>query len=163
MMKNIKLFGKFNLFDITILILIIALVIFGTVKYRTLDKAVDTSTSGNIIYTILISNVRNYTVDAFIIGDMIFDSGTNVNIGKIINVESRPAKLVKTLEDGTAKVLENEFRNDMILTIETPGSSTNEGYYANKSIELKVGSEKEVETKYAKTYGKISSINYNEK
>lgn len=162
-MRNGKLFGKFNLFDIAILILILALIAFGIIKYRTLDKTVDTSASGSIIYTMMISNVRDYTVDAFVIGDTVFDSGTNVNIGKITNVESRPTKLVRVLKDGTAKVLENEYRNDIILTIETVGSSTNEGYYANKSIELKVGSEKEIETKYAKTYGKISSITYNEK
>ena len=163
MIKNGKLFGKFNLFDIIVLVLVIVLIGFGTIKYKTLDKAVDASAAGSITYTMIVSNVRDYTVDAFLIGDTVFDSGTNVNIGKIKNVESKPAKLIKILENGSAKVLENEYRNDVILTIETVGSSTNEGYYANRSIELKVGSEKEIETRYAKTYGKIASINYSEK
>lgn len=163
MIKNGKLFGKFNLFDIAILILVVALIGFGAIKYKTLDKTVDTSAGGNIVYTMTILGVRDYTIDAFAIGDLVFDSGTNVNIGKIQNIESRPSKLVRVLKDGSAKVVENEFRKDMILTIETAGSSTNEGYYANRSIELKVGSEKEIETKYAKTNGKISSITYNEK
>ena len=60
------------------------------------------------------------------------------------------------------KLKEKEFKNDIILTIETPGTVTDSGYYANKSIELKVGSEKEIETRYATTSGKVTSINYNE-
>lgn len=162
MIKDGKLFGKVNLFDAAVLLLIIALIIAGISKFKTFNETVDASALGSITYTITVYNVRDYTVDAFVSGDTVYDSGTNVSIGVIKNVEKRPAQAARTLADGSVKILENEHKNDMILTIETPGSATGEGYYANKSIELKVGSEKEIETRYATTYGKVTSINYNE-
>ena len=162
MIKDGKLFGKINLFDAAILLLLLALVIAGISKFRTFNKSIDASALGKITYTVMIYNVRDYTADAFVSGDSVYDSGTNVNIGVIKNVEKRPAQSIKTLVDGSVKVLENEFKNDIILTIETPGTVTDSGYYANKSIELKVGSEKEIETRYATTSGKVTSINYNE-
>lgn len=162
MIKDGKLFGKINLFDAGILLLVLALVIAGISKFKTFNETADSSNIGNIMYTFEIYNVRGYTADAFVSGDSVYDSGTNVNIGVIRNVETRPAKIIKTMADGSVKVIENEFKKDVILTIETPGTVNNVGYYANKSIELKVGSEKEIETRYATTSGKIASIKYNE-
>ena len=160
MIKDGKLFGKINLFDFGILLLIVALLIVGTLKFRTLDKMVDASTPGKIIYTIEVNNVRDYTVNSFQSGDKVFDSLTSVYIGDIKKVESFPAKIEDALENGDTKLLENPYKADLVLTIETPGTVTDVGYYANKSIELKVGSEKTIETKYVKTLGKVSSIEY---
>lgn len=163
MIKDGKLFGKINLFDAAILILVLALIIAGISKFKTFNKTVDASELGSITYTLEIYNVRDYTLSAFQSGDTVYDSGTNVNIGTIKNIEAVPAQTVKTLVDGSTKILENEYKKDIILTIETPGSATVNGYYANKTIELKVDSEKEIETLYAITFGKITSINYSEK
>ena len=162
MIKDGKLFGKINLFDAGILLLILALIVAGITKFKTFNQTVDASDLGTIIYTFEIPNVREYTAKAFVSGDSIYDSGTNVNIGVIRKVESKPAMIAKSLVDGSVKMIQNEYKNDVILTIETPGSVNNVGYFANKSIELKVGSEKEVETRYAISSGKITSINYNE-
>ena len=162
MIRNGKLFGKINLFDAAIVLLLVILIIAGVSKFKTFNETVDASDLGKITYTITIYNVRDYTANAFISGDSVYDSGTNVNIGVIKNVEKIPAQSIKTLVDGSVKILENKYKNDVILTIETPGTVTDVGYYANKSIELKVGSEKEIETRYATTFGKITSINYNE-
>lgn len=162
MIKDGKLFGKINLFDAAILLLLLALIIAGISKFRTFNETVDASELGKITYTFTISNVRDYTANAFVSGDSVYDSGTNVNIGTIKKVEAKPARTAKSLADGSVKVLENEYKNDIILTIETPGSVNDIGYFANKSIELKIGSEKEIETRYAISSGKITSINYNE-
>ena len=160
MLKNGKLFGKINLFDALIVLLIVILILVGTLKFKTFDKAVDSNSNGKIIYTFLINNVRNYTLNAFQSGDSVFDSLTDINIGKIINVEAQNARIIKSLENGKTIIAENPYKNDVILTIETPGSDTNNAYYANKSVELKVGSEKKIETRYATSSGRIGSIKY---
>ena len=46
----------------------------------------------------------------------------------------------------------------LILVIETDGVENENGFYANKTVELKVGSEKTIETLYIKTTGKITKI-----
>ena len=160
MIKNGKLFGKINLFDAAIILLIVVLIIAGITKFKTFNETVDASEMGTILYTVTIYNVRDYTADAFVSGDIVFDTGTDINIGRIKSVEKKPAKTLSSLTDGKVRVLENEYRCDVTLTIETTGTVTDAGYFANKSIELKVGSEKNIETLYAITYGKITSINY---
>ena len=47
---------------------------------------------------------------------------------------------------------------DLVLVIETQGTIDNSGYFANRSVELKVGSEKIIETLYAKSTGIITEI-----
>lgn len=160
MFKDGKLFGKINLFDFAIVVLVIILIIAGATKFKTFDKTVDASAMGKIQYTFLIKDVRSYTADALVSGDIVFDSATNINIGTITNVKKEPAKVTKSLADGSTKIFENEYKNDVILTIETPGTMSNTGYFANKSIELKVGSEKEIETLYMTSLGKVASISY---
>ena len=162
MIKDGKIFGKINIFDFAILILIVALILVGTLKFRTLDKTVDSSNLGKITYTFLINNVREYTANAFVSGDALYDSSTDVNIGVITNVSATPSKSFLSTQDGSLKEMENPYKYDITLTVETPGTVTDSGYYANKSIELKVGSEKNIETLYAKTLGKIGSIIYSE-
>ncbi len=162
MIKDGKLFGKINLFDFGIILLIIALVIVGALKFKTLDETVDASTPGKIKYTVEINGVRDYTWHAYVSGDAVYDSSTNVYIGNIVNVDATSSKAFSSLEDGKTKELENPYRYDVVLTIETPGTVTDSGYYANKSIELKVGSEKNIETRYVKNLGKIGSIEYSE-
>lgn len=162
MIKNGKLFGKINLFDAIILFLVIILLFVGALKFITFNKAVDSNSSGKIVYTFIINNVRDYTLNSFVSGDTVFDSLTNVNIGTIVNVESSDAKIIKALSSGKTLVANNPYRKDIILTIETPGSSTNNAFFANRSIELKVGSEKNIETLYSTSNGRIGSIIYTE-
>ncbi|MBQ9313864.1 MAG: DUF4330 domain-containing protein [Clostridia bacterium] len=162
MIKDGKLFGKINLFDALIIILILVMIIAGVSKFRTFNKAVESNSSGKITYTVVIGNVRSYSLSAFQSGDSVFDSLTDINIGKIVNVESRNAQIIRSLSNGKTIIAENPYKKDIILTIETPGSSTNSSYFANKSVELKVGSEKNIETLYTTTLGKIGSIKYTE-
>lgn len=162
MLKNGKLFGKINLFDAAITILIVALIFAGATKFKTFNESVDASEMGNIEYTMTIYGVRDYTADAFASGDKVFDVGTNVNIGTIKNIARKPAQTYRAMQDGIIKSIENEYRCDVTLTIVVPGTVTDTGYFANKSIELKVGSEKSIETLYASTYAKITSVKYSE-
>lgn len=162
MIKNGKLFGKINLIDAGVILLIMVLLVAGTLKFKTFNKKIEASAVGTITYTVIINNVRDYTAGAFVSGDTVFDSGTNVNIGTIRNVEAKTALIAKNLADGTVKMIENPYKKDVILTIEVPGTASDTGYFANRSIELKIGSEKNIETRYATTLGKIGSIEYNE-
>ena len=62
------------------------------------------------------------------------------------------------MENGTAVKTEVPGKYDLKLKIETEGMINTSGYYANKTVELKVGSEKTIETKYVKSTGRIASI-----
>lgn len=158
--KDGKLFGKINVFDVVICLLIIALVVAGFKKFKIFNNAVDATSAGKVTYTFVINDVRDYTANAFVSGDYLFDTNTDINIGKITDVEIKDAKVMKSLATGKSVFAENPYKRDVILTIESPGSMTNDAYFANKSVELKVGSEKKVETRYAMVTGKVGSISY---
>lgn len=150
---------KFNIIDISVIILVLILVLAATVKFRNYNKTNDeTAKIDTIDYKIKISNVRNYTVDAFVIGDTVYDNQTNVEIGKIIEKEVTDAKGYEVIKSG--KIVETKVPNkyDLVLVIETQGTIDNSGYFANRSVELKVGSEKIIETLYAKSTGIITEI-----
>ncbi len=150
---------KFNIIDISVIILVLILVLAATVKFGNYNKTNDeTAKIDTIDYKIKISNVRNYTVDAFVIGDTVYDNQTNVEIGKIIEKEVTDAKGYEVIKSG--KIVETKVPNkyDLVLVIETQGTIDNSGYFANRSVELKVGSEKIIETLYAKSTGIITEI-----
>ncbi len=150
---------KFNIIDISVIVLVLILILATVVKFGNYNKTNDeTAKIDTIDYKIKISNVRNYTVDAFVIGDTVFDNQTNVEIGKIIEKEVTDAKGYEITKNG--KIVETKVPNkyDLVLVIETQGTIDNSGYFANRSVELKVGSEKIIETLYAKSTGIITEI-----
>ena len=68
------------------------------------------------------------------------------------------SKINSETTDGRIIYVENPERYDVTITVETEGIENDKAYFANKSVELKVGSEKTVETRYVKTTGRIISI-----
>ena len=150
---------KFNIVDISVILLILILVLAATVKFRNYNKTDDeTAKIDTIDYKIKISNVRNYTVDAFVVGDTVYDSQNNVEIGKIKEKEVTEARGYEVIRSG--KIVETKVPNkyDLVLVIETQGTIDNSAYFANRIVELKVGSEKIIETLYAKSTGIITEI-----
>lgn len=151
--------SKFNIIDISVVILILILILAASVRFGNYNKTNDDSAKiDTFTYKVKISNVRSYTVDAFIIGDTLCDTQTNIEIGKILEKECVEAKSYETLKNG--KIIETTVPNryDLILNVETQGTIDNSGYFANRSVELKVGSEKVIETLYAKSTGRIVEI-----
>lgn len=154
---------KINIIDISVILIIAILIFASTIKFRNYNETDDVNSKiDNIVYDVRISGIRNYTVDAFEIGDILYDTQTNVEIGKIINKVSNKTKVYEKIKSGEMVEVEIPNRYDMILTMETTGTINETGYFANRSVELKVGSEKIVETLYAKSTGTIIRISENE-
>lgn len=149
---------KINIVDIAIVILILALVAFAYLKFGVYEHTKTDAEMNKIQYSIKIFEVRSYTSEAFKVGDTLYDSQTKLAIGTITNIEIVASKINNETTDGRIIYVENPERYDVTLTIETEGIENDKAYFADKSVELKVGSEKIIETKYVKTTGKIISI-----
>ena len=158
-MKDGKVFGKINILDFFVLLVIVLLVIGAILKFGKFNNKTDESSTQTIEYKIEVKSIREFTINALASGDTVYDSQTGVNIGKITNVEKKPAETYDVAENGEIMKVYNPYRYDIVITIETPGDTSKDAYYANKTIELKLDSEKKIETKYAKTTGKIMEIN----
>ena len=158
-MKDGKVFGKINILDFFVLLVIVLLVIGAILKFGKFNNKTDESSAQTIEYKIEVKSIREFTINALASGDTVYDSQTGVNIGKITNVEKKSAETYDVAENGEIIEVYNPYRYDIVITIETPGDVSKDAYYANKTIELKLDSEKKIETKYAKTTGKIMEIN----
>ncbi len=157
-MKNGKVFGKINILDFFVLLLVVLLIIGAIIKFGKFNNKTEESSNQVLEYKFEVKNIREFTIDAIESGDMVYDSQTGVNIGVIKNVEKKHAETYDVADDGKTIPVDNPYRYDMTLTIETLGTVEKDAYYANKTIELKIDSEKKIETKYVKTTGKISEI-----
>ena len=154
-MKN----RKFNILDIAVIIIILLLIFASYTKFRNYNaKSSEDYSLEKIEYVIKVYGVREYTSNAFEIGDKIYDTQTNAEIGTLINKEIKPTTGYEKIENGELIKVEVPERYDLTLTLETEGTITQNGYFANRSVELKVGSEKTIETLYAKSSGRISKI-----
>ena len=156
MSKNKKI--KFNIVDLLVLIMIVGVVLSASVKFNKYNAKTEESSETTLKYTIDVNNVRDYYLDAYQIGDVVYDSLTGVNIGTISEIDSTDAITYENSENGKVVKVTNPYRKDIVLHLETPGTIESNAYYANKSIELKVNSQKAIETKYIKTTGIISNI-----
>ena len=149
---------KFNIIDVAVLLVVILVIWGASVKFGKYKVKTNESSEETIVYTMEIANVRYYSLQAYQSGDMVFDSLTGVNIGTIQKIEASDAVNYENRQDGKLVKVVNPYKKDIVLYIETPGTVENNAYYANKSIELKVNSQKAIETKYVKTTGIISNI-----
>lgn len=158
-MKNGKVFGKINILDFFVLLLIGLLIVGAVIKFGKFNDRTEETSAQTLEYKIEVKGIRDFTINALESGDIVYDSQTGINIGTITNIEKKSAETYDTAENGETMTVYNPYRYDMIITIETPGDASKDAYYANKTIELKLDSEKKIETKYVKTTGKIIDIN----
>ena len=150
---------KINIVDLLVVGVIIVLIIAAYIKFGKYNTKTEESSENTIIYTMNVLNVRDYSANAYKSGDVVYDSLTGVNIGVIKDIEQTDAMTYEITEKGDIVKIINPYRRDLVIYIETPGTVENNAFYANKSIELKINSQKAIETKYAKTTGTISGIN----
>ena len=150
---------KINIIDIAIVILIIALVFAAYLKFAVYDHTKTDAEMIKLEYSIKVPAVRVYTLNAFKVGDTVYDSQTKLVIGIITKIDSVNNKGLVETSDGRVASAENPNRYDVTITIQGDGMETDRAYFADRSVELKVGSEKQIETLYLKTTGTIMSIN----
>ena len=149
---------KINIIDIAVVLLIIALIVVAFLKFGMYSGAKNESEMNKIEYTLRISGVRMYTVDAFKVGDVIYDSQTKLAIGTITDIQTSKAKNIEETSDGRLVNAENVDKYELLITVQGDGMETDKAYFADRSVELKVGSEKVVETLYVKATCMIMSI-----
>ncbi len=155
-MENIL--KKINIYDIAAIILILVLCVAAYVKFGIIEHTKTEAQMSTIEYTIMFPGLRKYSVDTFKSGDTVYDSQTKISIGTIKAISYENARAEIQALNGEVLEVKNPERYDVTLTIETPGLENDKGYFADRSIELKVGSEKFIETLYIKSNGKIKSI-----
>lgn len=116
--KKGRIFGKINVFDLAIL-LIIVMLIFGYL-YR--DRATHINPEGStVIVEVVCPNIYPGVENNLSVGDTLIAAGgfTGVHIAEM---ETKSANWVTTDGDGVMVLTKNPFRRDIFLTLEGKSS-----------------------------------------
>ncbi|MEA5082670.1 MAG: DUF4330 domain-containing protein [Lachnospiraceae bacterium] len=152
-----KLFGKINVIDCCVLLLIIALGIGAYVKFG-MEKTSNSAAMQPISYSVKIEKVRKVALNNVQIGDTLFDKTSGNAIGTIVAVDSEQATERIKMPNGTIVRGNVENRINLILTVEAEGVVNDSGWFVNKTYELLVGSKKKFITKYFECEGSVNEI-----
>ena len=152
---NIK--GKFNIIDLLVIILIIAVVVGICVRFGS-HVTTAVKSDEDFEYVVRVESVRDYTVDALEKMGKVTDKKSTLDLGEIVNVEKEPAKFLSEKADGEMVYASQPDRYTAYVTIRTKGKESDNSYITADSNELSVGRVTEIISKYVHTSGKIMSV-----
>ena len=157
MTKDGKIKGKFNIIDVLVILLLIAVVIGIAVRF---GSSVTTAVKSDeeFEYVVKVESVRQYTVDALNKKGKITDKKSELDLGEIVSVETEPAKFLSEKSNGEMVYASQPDRFTAYVTIKTQGKESDNSYITADSNELSVGRVTEIFSKYVHTSGKIMSV-----
>ncbi len=127
--KNGKLFGKINLIDLLIILVIIAAVAFFATKAFTPAQETANTDTGTVRVQFFSSKVPVGAAEAIEVGAPAFEDTTNVQFGKVVAVESEPAYTYLVDDDGNPVKTEVPYSYAVSVTVELEGNLTDSGLY----------------------------------
>ena len=149
----------FNWIDAMVCLLVALLALGAFYKFAVSDKTSSAAAADTITYVVQVPAGKESTISAFTEGDALFDSDSGNQIGTIVQIEAVPAETVIPYPDGTAQWGTIQDRYDVYLTVEASGTVTeSRQYLVNKTYQINVGAQKNMNTLYRSFYGRIMSV-----
>jgi hypothetical protein len=119
-----RIFGKVNVVDILVLLVIIAVVVFAVVRFT---GASSQSVPLKVTYTV--EAVRQATVDAIQetveVNGTVRDEGGTV-LGKVVRVDVRPTQAEYMTPEGEVEAFDSPIFNDVDIVVRGDGSKSGE-------------------------------------
>ena len=157
MNKDGKIKGKFNIIDVLAIILVIVAVAGIVIRFG--SKITDSVKSdATFVYTVNVSGVRDYTIDALQKKGKVTNKKSNMDVGEIIDVVVEPSETQSERADGKLVYSELPDRYDATITIKARGQEAANSYITADSEDLSVGRVIDIYTKYVHTSGKVMSV-----
>jgi hypothetical protein len=154
--KDGKLFGKINLIDLLVILLIIG-VVAGTV-YRFSSPEATVSPNKQIDYLLKIEGVRPFTEKFYEVGLDCYDNKTGTFIGEIAGVRVEPYESLGLNSDGTMTRVAHPTYVTIYVSVWVNGRETNNSLYANESFTVKAGGKIDLATKYVSVAATVDSV-----
>lgn len=153
-----KLFGKISIIDLLILVFVIVAVAATAYKFQfSAHKDVNTA-NGQIVYTLKVQSIRDFSADQFAVGDAVYDKESNKEIGKIAQIRKEDAEDFVNMADGTFVMQDIPNKYDVYLTIESDARITDEGYFANGTKQIGAYSNLNVYTQKVEVNARVQDV-----
>lgn len=155
--KNGKLFGKINIVDLLVILAVIVAVLGISARFITI-AAENVRQKTQFSYVVEIDGIRIYTVDALNKKGIVTDINGETVIGEITDVEYKPKTVQSIKSNGESVFAEVPEKYTALITVEAEGNESDDGYFVGNNIELSVGSNIAMTTKYVNSTGRVVSI-----
>jgi hypothetical protein len=155
--KNGRLFGKINIIDIAVILVVIAVIAGVFVRFTGGAGKIVTATR-KIEFTVEIDGIRDFTVSALERKGVVTDKRYSVVTGEITDVQTTDAEYDSTRSDGKIVRAPMEDRYTSVVTIVTDGKESDSGYFDTNNEEIAVGREYTIYSKYVCTTGVIRTV-----
>lgn len=147
-----RLFGKFNLLDLAVVLVVLAVVArFGYQAYQGRQVA-PVGNEREISVVMRFASVAEATTKWVKVGDEMYDSKSRTYLGKVTAVRSEPALVVVTSEDGRSYEHLSKHRFDFYVTVTGPGRVSPNGVTMG-GFEMVIGRTNYVRTALWSGYG----------
>lgn len=121
-----RLFGKLNLFDLIVILLIVVGILGICLRGDAPTK--EQSETRSATYTLKVDYIQKHVADAFEIGDEIWENGTLLGV-----VSEKPTvtpyRSVELLPNGKEGMVEHQLYYTVLLTMETDQFRNEKGYH----------------------------------
>ena len=143
-----KLFGKINLIDLFIVLVILALITVAALKFGP-GTASKTVNQDNIVVKYYAEEVSTFVADKVAVGDQLLDDGRNSDLGTVTEVVLGPSKTDVPASDGSLVNSSKPDCDSIMITSEVKGQITpfgctiaNNKYGVGHSFTLRAGKTK---------------------
>ena len=123
-----RVFGKLNIFDLLVILLLLAGLI--GMATRLINPGADDGIKRNATYQLEISGVQQYAVDAYQVGDALYEK--DVLLGHVTAVEVSPYQTTNQQPDGSYQLVDHLLYYTIRLTVATDQLSDKAGYHIGK-------------------------------
>ncbi|QEK11450.1 DUF4330 domain-containing protein [Crassaminicella thermophila] len=132
-----RLFGKINLFDLLVVVVIFALIGGASYKFSVSNKNVAINES-DLKVKLWVADIKDVTVNVINVGDIVKEYDSNLVFGEIIKKEVKPHYEEVKTSDGRVVNAPVEGKYDVYLTLKCRGIDS-ENAIAIASKEVRIG------------------------
>lgn len=148
-----RLFGKFNILDLGIIIMILALGLASFYKFKTNNTATLIKTKP-VDIRIIVREREEISLDKIKVGDILKEYDSGIILGEIKSIDIKPATVEVETADGEIKLAEIPERYDYYINI-AANATINENAIVSGNKELRIGNKLVLRTQ---TYALASYI-----
>lgn len=127
--KNGKLFGKINIIDLLIILIVIAALILVATKMFTPAEKGEEADTAKVVITYSATDAPTGTGESVSVGDPVYEDTTNVRLGTVTSVDVEEAYEYAAGPDGEPVKLPLVGMEFVTITTEVEASVTDDGVF----------------------------------
>lgn len=138
--ENKKLFGKLNIIDLVIIILLFVIAVFGYILLKGGNTSLVNSNQKEYVFTIQIQKANKNILSKIDIGDKIYDNENNKYIGEVIEKEEKEYKEVtNNYEKNTYEYATNDKYINIDIKLKSNLQDKGSSLTTSDDYKIKVG------------------------